>query len=146
MTLSISKCVKIIQKKNADLLKILLYNPIFFLFPKFLELFFTPKNTPPEPKNSKLDKIPIFFGTPCRKNNFGTQICTSMKFLLSIVLYQWRNNFFLLETTLPTILHIIVIYFDIQGVLWNPQDKQIPKLYLDFLLQEDLKEIRDGPS
>ena len=43
------------------LLKILLNKPIFFLFPKFLELFFTPKNTPHKPKNSKLDKIPIFF-------------------------------------------------------------------------------------
>ena len=35
------------------------------MFPKFLDLFFTPKNTPPKPKNSKLDKSPIFFGTPC---------------------------------------------------------------------------------
>ena len=31
-----------------------------------LELFFTPKNTPPKPKNSKLDESPIFFWTPCR--------------------------------------------------------------------------------
>ena len=52
------------SEKNAHLLKILLYNPIFFLFPKFLELFFTPKNTPPKSKNSKLDKIPIFLGHP----------------------------------------------------------------------------------
>ena len=52
------------SEKNAHLLKILLYNPIFFLFPKFLELFFTPKNTPPKPKISKLDKIPIFLGHP----------------------------------------------------------------------------------
>jgi len=27
------------SEKNAHLLKILLYNPIFILFPKFLELF-----------------------------------------------------------------------------------------------------------
>ena len=54
------------SEKNAHLLKILLYNPIFFLFPKFLELFFTPKNTPSKSKNSKLDKSPIFLGTPCR--------------------------------------------------------------------------------
>ena len=42
--------------------------PYIFSFPKFLELFFTPKNTPPKSKNSKLDKIPIFLGTPCRFN------------------------------------------------------------------------------
>ena len=57
------------SEKNAHLLKILLYNPIFFLFPKFLELFFTPKNTPSKSKNSKLDKIPIFFGTPCSSSD-----------------------------------------------------------------------------
>ena len=38
--------------------------PYIFLLPKFLELFFTPKNTPPKPKNSKLDKSPIFLGHP----------------------------------------------------------------------------------
>ena len=37
---------------------------LYFLFPKFLELFFTPKNTPPKSKNSQLDKIPIFGGHP----------------------------------------------------------------------------------
>ena len=42
--------------KNAHLLKILLYDPIFFFVPEFLEYYFTPKNTPPQPKNSKLDK------------------------------------------------------------------------------------------
>ena len=61
--------------KNARLLKILLYNPIYFWFPKFLELFFTPKNTPPKSKKSKLDKIPIFFGTPCSCNYFLVLIC-----------------------------------------------------------------------
>ena len=40
--------------------------PSIFLFPKFLESFFTPKNTPPKVKNSKLDKRCIFLGTPCR--------------------------------------------------------------------------------
>ena len=49
------------EQNKVHLLKILLNNHIFFLFPKFLELFFTPKNTPHKPKNSKLDKIPIFF-------------------------------------------------------------------------------------
>ena len=41
------------EQNKVHLLKILLT--------KFLELFFTPKNTPHKPKNSKLDKIPIFF-------------------------------------------------------------------------------------
>ena len=54
------------EQNKAHLLKILLNNPVFFLFPKFLESFFTPKNTPPKVKNSKLDKRCIFFGTPCR--------------------------------------------------------------------------------
>ena len=49
---------------NVHLLKILLNNLLFFLFSKFLELFFTPKNTPPKSKYSKLDKIPIFLGHP----------------------------------------------------------------------------------
>ena len=40
--------------------------PYIFWFPKFLELFFTPKNTPPKVKNSKPDKSNILFGTPCR--------------------------------------------------------------------------------
>ena len=38
--------------------------PNIFLFPKFLELFFTPKNTPPKVKNSKPDNITIFLGHP----------------------------------------------------------------------------------
>ena len=42
--------------KNVLLLRILLNNLIFFWFPKFLELFFTPKNTPPKVRNSKPDK------------------------------------------------------------------------------------------
>ena len=50
--------------KNANLLNIFLYYPIFFLVPKFLELFFTTKNTPPKPKNSKLDKVKL-----CSKHN-----------------------------------------------------------------------------
>ena len=50
---------------NVHLLKILLNNLLFFLFPKFLELFFTPKNTPPKFWNSKLGLMDIFFGTPC---------------------------------------------------------------------------------
>ena len=53
------------EQNKVHLLKILLNNPIFFLFPKFLELSFTPKNTPPKVRNSKLDKRSIFFGTPC---------------------------------------------------------------------------------
>ena len=57
--------MQVYKKQKVHLLKILLNNPIFFLFPKFLELFFTPKNTSPKPKKSKLDKSPIFFGTPC---------------------------------------------------------------------------------
>ena len=35
------------------------------IFPKFLELFFTPKNTPSKVKNSKMGLNQIFFGTPC---------------------------------------------------------------------------------
>ena len=38
--------------------------PNIFLFPKFLELFFTPKNTPPKVKNSKPFRITIFLGHP----------------------------------------------------------------------------------
>ena len=56
------------EQNKVHLLKILLNNLIFFLFPKFLELFFTPKNTPPKVKNSKPFRITIFFGTPCRYN------------------------------------------------------------------------------
>ena len=36
-----------------NLLKILLNNLLFF-HPKFLELFFTPKKTPPKVKNSQM--------------------------------------------------------------------------------------------
>ena len=49
------------EQNKVHLLKILLNNPIFFMFPKFLELFFTPKNTPPKVRNKG-----NFFGTPCR--------------------------------------------------------------------------------
>ena len=38
--------------------------PNIFLFPKFLELFFTPKKTPPKVKNSKSDKRDILLGHP----------------------------------------------------------------------------------
>ena len=48
------------EYNRVHLLKILPNNLIFFLFPKFLELFFTPVNTPP-----KLDKRSILMGTPC---------------------------------------------------------------------------------
>ena len=43
---------------------ILLNNLISFLFPKSLELFSTPKNTPPILKNSKMSYREIFWGTP----------------------------------------------------------------------------------
>ena len=39
-------------------------NLIFFWFPKFLELFFTPKNTPTKAKNSKMGLNHIFLGHP----------------------------------------------------------------------------------
>ena len=40
--------------KQGPLTQILLKkNLIFFLLPKFLQLFFTPKNIPPKVKNSK---------------------------------------------------------------------------------------------
>ena len=39
---------------NVIILKILLINLIFFLLPKFLELYFTPENTPPKLKNSNM--------------------------------------------------------------------------------------------
>ena len=52
------------EQNKVHLLKILLNNLIFFLFPKFLELFFTPKNTPPKVKNSKPFWITIFLGHP----------------------------------------------------------------------------------
>ena len=48
--------------------------PYIFLFPKLLELFFTPINTSPKVKNSKLDKRSIFFGTPCSRNVEKLQI------------------------------------------------------------------------
>ena len=51
-------CIFLIN--NVNLLKILPSNPRIFLFQKFLELFFTPKNTSPKVKNSKLDKRCIF--------------------------------------------------------------------------------------
>ena len=38
--------------------------PNIFLFPKFLELFFTPKNTPSKVKNSKMGLNQIFLGHP----------------------------------------------------------------------------------
>ena len=45
--------------------------PNIFLFPKFLELFFTPKKTPPKVKNSKPDKRDIFFGQPVYLHHFS---------------------------------------------------------------------------
>ena len=59
-----SKIIWKVKINNVHLLKILLNNLIFFLFPEFLELFFTPKNTPPKVKNSKPENITIFFGRP----------------------------------------------------------------------------------
>ena len=61
--LKVDEVTVLFMIKNAHLLKILLYNPLYFLFPKFLELFFTPKYTPPKVKNSKLDKRSIFWDT-----------------------------------------------------------------------------------
>ena len=40
--------------------------PNIFWFPKFLELFLTPRNIPPNVKNSKPNKSNILFGTPCK--------------------------------------------------------------------------------
>ena len=60
------------KRKKVILLRLLLNNPIFLLFPKFLEFFFTPKNTPPNVKNSKPNKRDIFLGHPvaiCMKCN-----------------------------------------------------------------------------
>ena len=51
------------EQNKVHFLKILLNNLIFFMFPKFLELFFTPKNTPPKVKNSKPFQITIFWDT-----------------------------------------------------------------------------------
>ena len=48
------------EENKIHLLKILLKNLLFFLFPKFLELFFTPKNTPPKVWNSKMGLKGIF--------------------------------------------------------------------------------------
>ena len=59
---------------NVYLLKILLSNLIFLLFPKFLELLFTHKNTPPKVKNSKMGLNHIFLGTPCRNMFLGSNI------------------------------------------------------------------------
>ena len=51
------------EQNKIHLLRILLNNLIFFLFSKFLELFYTPKNTPPKVRNSKPDKRDIFWDT-----------------------------------------------------------------------------------
>ena len=50
--------------KEVSFTQILLNNPIFFVFPKFLEIFSTLKKTPPKVKNSKPDKRDIFLGHP----------------------------------------------------------------------------------
>ena len=55
--------------------------PNIFLFLKFLELFFTPKNTPPKVKKSKIGLNHIFLGTPCRYINFQTSIVQCKWFL-----------------------------------------------------------------
>ena len=55
------------EQNKVHLLKILLNNLIFFLFPKFLELFFTPKKNPPKVKNSKMSLNHLVFGTPFSK-------------------------------------------------------------------------------
>ena len=46
------------------------YTILYFFVPKALRIIFTPKNTPSKSKNWKLDKIPIFFGTPCSYDFF----------------------------------------------------------------------------
>ena len=58
------------EQNKVHLLKIFLNNLLFFLFPKFLELFFTPKNTSPKVKNSKPDKRLIFLGHPVDNSRF----------------------------------------------------------------------------
>ena len=58
------KIFNIFLIKNAHLLKILVYDPIFLLVPESLELFFTPKNTPLKVKNSKMGLNQIFLGHP----------------------------------------------------------------------------------
>ena len=70
------------------MLKILLLNPIFLL-PKFLELFFTPKNTPSKVKNSIMGLNHIFFGTPCRKI-FSNNIHTCSCIWPSVELVEWK--------------------------------------------------------
>ena len=57
--------------------------PNIFWFPKFLGLFFTPRNTPPKVKNSKPDKSTILFGTPCRL--YSTQWCNNLPFIFIIL-------------------------------------------------------------
>ena len=63
---------------------ILLNNFIFFLFPKFLELFFTPKNADLMVKNSKMGLNHIVFGTPCS--------CVIPKLILSLVWALYNDS------------------------------------------------------
>ena len=73
--------------------------PNIFLFPKFLELFFTPKNTPPKVKNSKPFWITIFFGHPVDHSDLGKLL--SKIDLTELLEYEWKNN-----------LRMVRIYFD----------------------------------
>ena len=79
-------------KKQGLFIQILLNNPISSLFPKILKLFFTPKNTPPNTRNSKLEKIPFFWGHPvgmkdhsCH-NEYTPMLCVICERLLMLVM------------------------------------------------------------
>ena len=69
--LKLTKTIRRFWTKEVSFTQIVLNNPIFFVFPKILELFFTPKKTPPKVKNSKPDKRDIFFGQPVYLHHFS---------------------------------------------------------------------------
>ena len=49
------------QNKQCPFTQNFIKQPQFFLFPKFLELIFTPQNTPPKVKNCECTLLPRMF-------------------------------------------------------------------------------------
>ena len=55
----------IFLRKKCSFTQNFAIQPYIFFVPKILRINFYPLKLPSQVKNSKLDKIPIFFGTPC---------------------------------------------------------------------------------
>ena len=110
-----SKTSAIFLRNNVYLLKILLSNLISILFPKFLELFFTPENTPPKVKNlnhpvvtsfsARAQYISFWLPTGCPNKNCAVALLQQQATMIRFFLGGRPKKFGVLVEALTHILN-----------------------------------------